>query len=163
MKTFFNKLFQFCEGPIEIRPIPGKQGFFDLEDMAGIDSHCAEYQKSNLYFGVATRDGKGGCKENIIHIPCVWCDVDFKDTPREVAAQNLKEFPFRPSMIVKSGGGIHLYWLLKEPAKQDDIEDIEDINHRIADQLGGDHNSCDAARVLRVPGTKNRIPWLLAA
>ena len=60
---FFNKLFQFCEGGIEIRPLPGKQGFFDIEDIAGIKTHCAEYQKSNLYFGVATRDGKGGCKE----------------------------------------------------------------------------------------------------
>jgi len=156
--NFFNKLFQFCEGQIEIRPLPGKQGFFDIEDMAGVTVHCAEYQKSNLYFGVATRDGKGGCKENIVHIPCVWSDVDFKDTPRKVAAQNLKEFPFRPSIIVKSGGGVHLYWFLKEPAEQDDITAIEDINHRLADQLGGDHNACDAARVLRVPGTKNRKP-----
>ncbi len=155
---FFNKLYQFCEGQIEIRPLPGKQRFFDIEDMAGVMAHCAEYQKVNLYFGVATRDGKAGCKENIVHIPCVWCDVDFKDIPREVVAQRLKKFPFRPSIIVKSGGGIHLYWFLKEPAEQGDIEAIEDINHRIADQLGGDHNACDAARVLRVPGTKNRKP-----
>jgi hypothetical protein len=153
---FFNKLYQFCEGTIEIRPLPGKQEFFDIENIVGIKAHCDRYHKSNLYFGVATRDGKGGKKENIIHIPCVWCDVDFKDTPREVAAQNLKEFPFRPSIIVKSGGGIHLYWVLKEPAEKQDITAIEDINHRIADQLGGDHNACDAARVLRVPGTKNR-------
>ena len=156
METFFNKLFQFCEGQIEIRPIPGKQGFFDIEDMAGVTAHCAEYQKANLHFGVATRDGKGGCKENIVNIPCVWSDVDFKSTPREIVAQKLKKFPFKPSAIVKSGGGIHLYWLLKEPAEQDDITAIEDINHRIADQLDGDHNSCDAARILRVPGTKNR-------
>jgi replicative DNA helicase len=155
---FFNKLFQFCEGQIEIRPIPGERRFFNIEDIAGIKAHCAEYQKSNLYFGVATRDGKGGCKENIVHFPCVWCDLDFKTTPREVAAQNLKEFPFRPSIIVKSGGGIHLYWLLKEPAEKQHIEAIEDVNHRIADKLGGDNNACDAARVLRVPGTKNRKP-----
>jgi len=153
---FINKLYQFCEGQIEIRPLPGKPGFFDIEDMAGVMAHCAEYQNSNLYFGVATRDGQGGRKENIVNIPCVWSDVDFKDTPREIVAQKLKEFPFRPSIIVKSGGGIHLYWLLKEPAEKQDIAAIEDINHRIVDQLGGDHGACDAARILRVPGTKNR-------
>ncbi len=158
METFLNKLFQFSKGLIEIRPLPGKQRFFDIEDVAGIKAHCSEYQKSNLYFGVATRDGKGGCKENIVHIPCVWCDVDYKNTPYEVALQNFKEFPFKPSIIVKSGGGIHLYWFLKEPAEKAEISAIEDVNHRIVDQLGGDHGACDAARVLRVPGTKNRKP-----
>ena len=152
------KYYEFSKGKIEIRPIPGERAFFDIGDLEGIKSHCEKYKKKNLYFGVATRDGKGGCKENIVNIPCVWCDLDFKTTPREVAAQNLKEFPFKPSIIVKSGGGIHLYWLLKEPAEKDDITAIEDINHRIVDQLGGDHNACDAARVLRVPGTKNRKP-----
>jgi len=153
---FFNKLFQFCEGQIEVRPLPGEPVFFDIEDLTGIDSHCKRFEKSNLYFGVATRNGQGGRKENVVNFPCVWADLDFKTTPREVAAQNLKEFPFRPSIIVKSGGGIHLYWLLKEPAEKHDITAIEDVNHRIVDQLGGDHGACDAARILRVPGTKNR-------
>ena len=70
--------------------------------------------------------------------------------------QKLKAFPFKPSIIVRSGGGNHIYWLLKEPADKSDIETIEDINHRIAAQLGGDHNACDSARILRIPGTKNR-------
>lgn len=152
---FLNKLYQFCEGQIEIRPLPGNPEFFNLDDFEGIDTHCSQYSKANLFFGVATRDGQGGGKENIVSIPCVWNDVDFKDTPRDVAAQKLKKFPFNPSIIVKSGGGIHLYWLLKEPAEKGDIATVEDINHRIADQLGGDHNSCDAARILRIPDTLN--------
>jgi hypothetical protein len=150
------KYYGFSEGKIEIRPIPGERAFFDIGDLEGIKSHCEKYKKKNLYFGVATRDGKGGCKENIVNIPCVWCDLDFKTTPREIAAQNLKEFPFKPSIIVKSGGGIHLYWFLKEPAEKSDISAVEDVNRRIVDKLGGDDNACDASRVLRIPGTKNR-------
>lgn len=153
---FFNQLFQFCEGRIEVRPLPGKPAFFEIDDVAGIDAHCQKFKKSNVYFGVTTRNGNGGGKANVVNIPSVWVDVDFKTTPREVAAQKLKEFPFKPSTIIKSGGGIHLYWLLKEPAEIGDISTIESINHSIADQLGGDHGSCDAARILRVPGTKNR-------
>lgn len=30
-ETFFARLYEYCEGNIEIRPIPGKQGFFPLE------------------------------------------------------------------------------------------------------------------------------------
>jgi replicative DNA helicase len=152
--SFFKTLYQFCEGEIEIRPLPGEQGFFPIDGHKGIDSHCNNFAQSNLFFGVATRNG-GGTKEHVVNIPAVWNDGDFKQTPREVLADKLKHFPFKPSIIVKSGGGVHLYWLLKEPAKYGDISIIEDINRRIAAALGGDTNSCDAARVLRVPDTLN--------
>jgi len=52
--NFFNNVFKFCEGQIEIRPLPGQPGFFDLDDHAGIDSHCSKHEASNLYFGVGT-------------------------------------------------------------------------------------------------------------
>ena len=151
---FFEKLYQFCEGNLEIRPLPGEQGFFALDDHQSIDAHCRKFSDKNLFFGVATRNG-GGTKEHVVNIPAVWCDCDFKDSSREIIAEKLKAFPFKPSIIVKSGGGVHLYWLLKEPALNGDIPEIEDINHRIAEQLGGDHNACDGARVLRVPDTLN--------
>jgi hypothetical protein len=151
---FFNILYQHCQGEIEIRAIPGMQGFFAIDDFKGIADHCSKFATNNLFFGVATRNG-GGTKEHVVNIPAVWNDGDFKQTPREVLADKLKHFPFKPSIIVKSGGGVHLYWLLKEPAKYDDICVIEDINRRIAAALGGDTNACDAARVLRVPDTLN--------
>lgn len=154
--NFFSKIFQHCEGKVEIRPLPGKPGFFDIEDVGGIAAHCDEFQNSNLYFGVATRDGQGGSKANVVDIPCLWCDLDFKITPHKIVVEKLKKFPFKPSMVVQSGGGIHLYWMLREPVKKSDIATTEDVNHRIADQLGGDHASCDAARILRIPGTLNR-------
>jgi hypothetical protein len=105
---------------------------------------------------VATRDGKGGTKDNIIHFPALWCDADFKDIDRKDLFKRLKDFPFSPSIIVKSGGGAHLYWQLDEPVDKGDISKIEECNRRIAQHFGGDMNATDAARILRVPGTKNR-------
>jgi len=67
----------------------------------------------------------------------------------------LKKFPFKPSIIILSGAGAHLYLLLNEPAEKSDIEAVEDVNRRIAHALGGDQNATEAARVLRVPGTLN--------
>jgi len=153
--SFFKQLYQFSDGQIELRALPSRtQQFFDIGDHGAIDNFCLQHEE-NIFFGVATRDGRGGTKENIVHIPALWCDVDFKDTPRELAHEKLKRFPFKPSAIIKSGGGIHLYWLLSESAEKRDLVVIEDVNKRIAAALGGDMAATDAARILRVPGTNN--------
>jgi len=152
---FFKSLYQNCEGKIEIRPLPGRPEFYETDDHAGFDSHCKQFEQSNLFFGIATRDGRGGGKQNIVNIPAVWCDVDYKDTPRESLKKRYQRLPFKPSAGVKSGGGVHLYWFLNEPITPAEILEVENVNHRLADVLGGDHNSCDAARILRVPGTVN--------
>jgi len=153
---FFKELFQYCSGFIELRPLPnaGDRIFIDCtEGLTQVPHFCQKHQKNHLYFGVATRDGKGGTTENLIDVPAVWCDGDFDKTPKEILAGNLKRFPFKPSIIVASGGGVHFYWLLKEPTR--DFQAIEDINHRIAAQLQGDPNACDVARILRIPDTTN--------
>jgi len=153
---FFNKLYQNCDGQIEVRLLPsGLQRYFDIEDQDSIDDFCNANGKQNVFFGVATRDGKGGTKENIVNIPALWADVDFKDTPIEEARNNLKGLGKLPSITVQSGFGVHLYWILKEPAGEEDIEKVEDINRRIAHVLQADDAAVDAARILRVPDTLN--------
>jgi len=156
---FLKSVFQFCDGHLELRAIPSRaQTFIHLDDpdlAEKVDRFCESNKKNHIYYGAGTRDGKGGRKENIVDIPVLWTDIDFKDTPKEIAADKLKKFPFKPSFTVKSGGGAHLYWLLKEPGQKDDIPKFEDANRRIAYNLGGDSNACDAARVLRLPDTQN--------
>jgi len=156
-QAFFKHLYQHCDGMLEIRPLPQgrKRAFFQPDDHDGIEKHCKRFEKSDLYFGVATRDGQGGKKANIIHIPAVWSDCDFKQIEKEKLAKNVRRFPFRPSIVVCSGGGLHIYWMLKEPSDASEIPIIEDVNIRIADFIGGDRAAIDAARVLRVPDTCN--------
>ena len=153
---FFKTLYRYSEtSALELRALPsGKRVFINLDYTDEIEEFCNLNKKENLFFGVALRNG-GGTKEHVSQIPALWCDVDYKDTSREIIIQKLKAFPFKPSITVKSGCGIHLYWLLKEPSRQEDIGKVEDINKRIVSQLGGDLNSCDAARILRIPGTVN--------
>ena len=149
----FRTLYQFCdEGKINIRPIPGTNSFVDTDDYEGIELACTG--NAQYYFGVALRNNDG-TKKGITEIPAVWCDIDYKNTPRDILIEKLKQFPFRPSMIVKSGGGIHLYFILKEPSNQHDIPVVEDVNKRISIALGGDLNACDASRIMRIPGTYN--------
>ena len=152
---FFHQLYKDCEGLIEIRPLPGKSRFFKIGEYDYIYKFCEIHHLSNLFFGVATRDGVGGKKENIINIPTVWCDFDFKVTSKNILTEKLSNFPYKPSIIILTGGGVHLYWRLVEATGKDEIPIVEDVNRRIANELSGDLNSVDAARILRIPNTIN--------
>jgi hypothetical protein len=159
MRNFSDHIFGYCEGLIEFRALPSRrQVFFYLSDKDQMKRFISQHYDNELYYGVATRDGAGGRKDNIVNIPAVWCDVDFKNTDRKAVFEKLKQFPFAPSAKVFSGGGEHLYWLLDEPVGKDAIETVEEVNRRIAGAIGGDFGSVDAAHILRIPGTRNYKP-----
>jgi hypothetical protein len=162
LKDFFGSLYARCspDSFIEFRPIsengiPMQREYLRIDDYLRVIYHCRFNMYFNCFFGIATRDGKGGTKDNIIHIPALWCDVDFRYNDRKNFRKKLKEFQFPPSIKVFSGGGYHLYWILREPLEKTHIFELEDINRRIATALDGDQNACDAARILRVPWTLN--------
>lgn len=149
---------------------------------------------NNVYMGVLLKKGKWprktgrfdskgqeiieqrGTEENALSSCVVWCEFDWMTAESaeghkgrvidpETAKKWLKEFPCEPSIIVKSGGGIQVYWLLKEPATGDDLWRVKAINKAICKlftevrdgkDYGADRQSVDLARVLRVPGTLNR-------
>ena len=108
-----------------------------------------------VYHAVATRNG-GGKKEHIVEIPALWAEIDYKDTPEVEAKNRLGEFPFPPSAVVNSGGGLHNYWFLKEPATKEDIPKVEKVLKQLVAALGADPSAAEAARILRIPGTINR-------
>ncbi len=71
-----------------------------------------------------------------------------------------EQVPHTPSIIVNSGGGLHCYWLLREPEPVDTperMERVETIMRGIAARIGGDIQNI--ASILRIPGTfNNKIP-----
>jgi hypothetical protein len=163
-KPFFDALYWDSQGLVEMRALgDGKpwREFCEWNEYHKITQFAcrAMAQNRNVYFGVSTRDGNGGKKENLMSIPAVWCDIDFKETPKEEALKILRDFPFKASMIVSTGAGVHCYWILKEPLlpMDDDtaIAQVEDVNKRIAAYIPADLNACDVTRILRIPETAN--------
>jgi len=156
---FLKNLYAYCEGLLELRALPSKsQEFYNVIDYQSIDKFCEIHKKENVYFSVALRSGKDGTKESITQIACLHCDVDFKDIPEKEAVKAIQAFQFKPTLIVRSGGGFHLYWRLKEAYGKEDIPDVEKTNRALATALKGDLNACDASRILRMPGTWNVKP-----
>lgn len=98
----------------------------------------------------------------------LWADLDigseghedkrvFYEGPQQ-AAKAIRSFPRAPSIIVESGRGAHLYWLLKQVTEVTDIEKIEKVLRSISDHLQCDTDvSLDT--VLRLPETVNtKVP-----
>ena len=78
-----------------------------------------------------------------------------KPALREFLAQlgeMLKPLGVAPTLIVDSGYGYHVYFKLN---REIDAVRWEDLQKKLIDYLGGDPQSKDAARVLRLAGTYN--------
>src|SRR5262249_43743562 len=59
----------------------------------------------------------------------------------------------RPTLVVFSGSGFQLIWLLDEPT--DLVEAVESRNRALVRLLDGDRNTWAVDRLLRLPGTLN--------
>ena len=116
---------------------------------------CTE-QGENVYFGVLPRKRgvRSGKRENVTRGTVAWLDLD-ADVPVAEAKAQVGRFPIKPSYVVKSGHGYHVYWLLSDGVPRDDLGRLEALNRAIAELVGGDVACHDAARILRMPGTTN--------
>jgi hypothetical protein len=107
-------------------------------------------RSGDVYTGVALRaDPRQGGRAGIARCGLLHAELDRRDS-----LARLEEFVHRPTMIVSSGtaGHAHAYWALSEwvsPAL------AEAGNRALALHLDADRASCDAARILRPPGTQN--------
>lgn len=97
---------------------------------------------------------------SIVH---VFADIDAKSFggDKGAALAHVQVLQPAPSVIVDSGGGFHVYWLLDAPFVFDgqaDRERARTLQAAWIGHVGGDKGAKDLARVLRVPGTRNCKP-----
>ena len=147
----------------------------------------------DVYFGVALQDrdralaiarrrrpriGKcsvRGSEASATLLPALWADLDVAGPghssdrlppDREAALRLLETIPRPPSIIVDSGGGLHVYWLLREPlilvtdadrqAAKHLVERLQGALREAAAEHGwGVDHTANLAQLLRLPGTLN--------
>ena len=137
----------------------------------------------NVYMGcclmraAAEAPGKRGSSEDTVAMGAVWADVDvgteghsadknYPPTLNEALDHMARRIEQRPSIIVETGGGAHLWWLLDEPLIFETEADracgaelVQRWQLRIRQvwaEKGWDLDSAhDLARVLRPPRTRN--------
>jgi len=157
LRDFFAALLP-GEGFIEIRALPGAaRGFFPASDPMPAKRFLAAHKDRDLYFGVAARrDDRGGDLASCLSLGALFVDIDFKSIPEAEARARLARFPLQGSIGVGSGGGLHMYWLLREPAELPGEADcVRNLLRRLAHHLRSDLSAAEPARILRVPYTNN--------
>ena len=125
----------------------------------------ANWAKQDLYFSV---NPAGASVDRSVHhksanadiaaVNCLYSEFDSKDWPAEDDLINhIATMQPVPSVIVRSGGGYHCYWLLNNTANVTPANraEIASIQRAWVDYIHGDDGAKDLARVLRVPGTQN--------
>jgi len=155
--AFLTQFYEDTAHDIELRAFSqngGKNARLFSRDPKEIEEFLVENANLKQYFGVATREGGGGTKEHCRELPALFADVDFKMLEEADAWKSLKAFPLKPSLVIKSGGGLHVYWLLKKPADASDPK-LEAILRGVVEQLHADRNCAEIAHVLRPPGILN--------
>jgi putative DNA primase/helicase len=133
----------------------------------------------NVYYGVGLQKNRlnpeyRGKADTICAIPGLWVDIDYlggvhtaKNLPtRQEALDLLNLFSLKPSIIVDTGGGFHVYylfdrlWVFKGKVGRGQAADLlQRFQAGIIALAAGRgwkvDNTGDLARVLRLPGTLN--------
>ena len=109
-------------------------------------------QDANVYIGMFAHRGKPATAETTTTTGALWADFDDTNDAAEVEARIRSAGLPQPSLTVNSGHGIHTYWLLDKRAQ---AGDVVPVLKALAVALGSDGSVCDAARIMRVPGSIN--------
>ena len=166
--------------------------FFRANDLVAASEFIRKVGETiDVYVGVGIRQCDLGAKKrggvsDVCRMSCVWLDLDLRDdvhATHKDLPRNLDEgfalidhLP-EPSMIIHSGHGLHIYWLLEKPIEISDAASLQKaqmlirgVQEAVIDRgkSNGLHvdSTFDLARVLRPPGTFNykskpTAVWLL--
>jgi hypothetical protein len=137
-------------------------------------------EEQNVYFAIGVqgeRPEKGrGREAGVIALPGFWADIDVAG-PNHVALalpptiddaiSIVQAVPFKPTVIVYTGGGIQPYWLFKECWELDSDKErkkakaLSKAFQKYVQNIALDRGwvmdgTADLCRLLRLPGTYNR-------
>lgn len=103
----------------------------------------------------------GRTKQNVTSFNANFLDIDLtpdtRRTQAELIYKELCEKNLKPTAVVLTGKGLHVYWLWKRPEyfSENKLKEYEVMQLAIVDHYkgrGSDPQARDAARVLRIPG-----------
>ena len=160
----FERIFAGCGGLVELRAFADGSSvgrlFCAPNDIGAVLHFALDHRAHDVYFGVATRqNATSGQLRNCQHLGALFADIDFKMLPEPAARAQLARCLLPPTTIVHSGGGLHVYWTLREPlVLPADAATAYRQLRRLAAALDADASAAEPARVLRLPGSFNVKP-----
>ena len=144
-----------------------EQLFFDNLDDAVAAAFDLDSKGINAFFAVSTfKTGKTRAAFNVEQIKSFFLDIDCgptKDYPTQLEGLKAlrtfcKSMRLPKPMVVNSGRGLHVYWLLDEPVSREEWKPVAERFKEVCREEGIHVDMAvpaDPARVLRVLGTHN--------
>lgn len=137
--------------------------FMRDRDPAKIDAFVKKYDQPGygLYYAVSTLTSNANrrAKETVSELLGLHCDIDFKGVVEEEdeIRDKLDALTLAPSKIVRSGNGLHVYYLLATslPSTTENIAMVEELLRLLARHLAGDPAPAHVAALMRLPGSHN--------
>ena len=142
--------------------VPVKNGVCDPKRIQRFLDGC-EKAKLGAFFGVALRaqaslKTKKGDGAHCQTLTCAFVDADHKHLGEDETIRRITASPLAPSMVVESGGGLHPYWILKQPFQlKNELATAKRWLRHIAASVADvvDETVSEPTRVLRIPGSYN--------
>jgi len=172
-----------------IKPKPGARNtslltaWYAGSDLSGAAGKAVQLAaQGDVFFSLGLHREAGdahhrGAADGVLAVPGVWIDLDIAGATHGDVKKNyfpdqaqalafLAALPLRPSLIVASGGGLHVYWIFRElwvfedDAERADaaalVEGWQAYIRAKAKAAGYDVDpTADLSRILRIPGTHN--------
>ena len=170
-RDFLEALFgQYCEqysGFLEVQAFTPFSDKPNTRFFPNIDALAKEHfsEEEEVFFRTCPGERMKHRQMIIRYITTLWAALDVgggysgkEAYPNcQKAARAVRNFPLAPSIIVESGRGLHLYWLLDKPMKILDVARIEKELKRISMYFKG-KREVKIDTMLRLPDTfNNRI------
>lgn len=175
-----------CIAPPEIKKYPRTVVLWKPMPLEFSDPKFTKLHELNeegrygIYFGLASRREKKpgewrvnkktgekrwvatprGWAHDARYLTALYVDVDAKDYDGDMDKALERVSALNPSIVVKSGGGYHGYWLLDTPIEitDDNRSEVKRTLKGLALAVGGDPHVAELARIFRLPDTINTKP-----
>ena len=119
-----------------------------LKDYDSIAYKLEEHNANDR--GIHFTVNPGGTKrQEITEIRALFIDID--DVPLEEQKKRIRAFPIRPSLVVRTRRGYHVYWKVKDIA----VGEFEMFQKALIKQFGADPVITNPNRCMRLPGFYN--------
>ena len=99
---------------------------------------------------------RAGRNQDVLQVGCIWANLDNAKAPGgaiDIIAQ-IKSFPLRPSVVVNSGYGFHVYFALNTVLHDGDLLAWSELVKKLRAALGVD-TKINLSEVMLLPGTLN--------
>jgi len=170
LEALFHEYFRKREGFVLVRTFRNNDRKTSTRYFPNVEILAKEQYTpdQNVFFGVCPHENMKPDKAYIQYLVALWAGLDMSPegySGKQVyffgqaqAAKAVRSFPLPPSIIVESGAGLHLYWLLKRITPIEDVEALEELLGRI-----NQYFQCETPlaidTVMRLPGTANcKVP-----